>query len=387
MKKKAASRPLLLVRVDHEPDAPIRWHLHGDAQPAQQGVLDDTPPPADRMAEAEVILLLPASRILFYSAALPGQRRRASLQPLLWQLEEQALSPAEALHAVLLANEGDLFSLVAVEKILLNAWLVRLRQLGIAPVKALPDVLALPLMDAAASALLLDNEWLVRLSPRHGFSTPADQLMTVWPRLETPDKVCATGAPLPALPGWQCQVGEASLAWLAQGARQSPINLLSGEFARRPTARFRWRPLLLLLTIWLLTLAAAPLLDGYRQQRQAARLQQQLRQQVHQLMPTLKDPQPLKALTRQLSQLAAAHPVPDLLALLTDAQPWLNTLPAAAVSRMRWNAGTQTLQLELNQSADALRPQLAFTPPATLQLSLQSLGPQHAQLTLQRKPE
>jgi len=388
--KKPQSRPLLTIRASHEAAAPMLWHFQAEGISTLQGELNEDAIPEllreHLTAASEIILLIPASRVLFHSLTLPGQPRRTALQPLLWQLEESSLSTADELHATLLQRDGDKFSLAAVDKSILKSWLVRLAQVGISPTKALPDVLALPLTEAGGSAVLLDDQWLVRLSPMHGFSASAEQLPVLCQSTDTPAEIIAFGDALPNLAGWRASPCGPVMGLLADGARQSNVNLLSGPFARRPPARFHWRPLLAMWGIWLLTLTADPVLNGYRLHRQAEQLQQRLQQQTHQLLPELlPSAQPVKALSRHLHQLEERRPAPGLLAMLAENQPLLNKLPAAELSQMTWEADTQTLTLLLEQTESDL---VALQPPgvsADISFRLQAVSPHRTQLILRRK--
>lgn len=125
----------------------------------------------------------------------------------------------------LLHQEGDSHWLAAVEKSVLRQGLARLNAWGLQPCRALPDVLALP----CASAIELDDEWLVRSGEHEGFTAAADEL----PLLQLyPDLTCHSPQPS-GLDAWHQGPLQAPLALLAQGAAENRCNLLHAEFAFR----------------------------------------------------------------------------------------------------------------------------------------------------------
>lgn len=362
MKKKQQTSSQAIIRVAESPDAPWQWRWLSPQGEAREGSWPaDAPAHNLPDAGATLTLLLPAGRFLFQQVNVSGRVKRDN-QALLWSLEAFSLGEVEQLHVSVLQREGECYQLAATEKTRLSGWLAQLSAWGLKPVRALPDVLALPL----ASAIRLENEWLVRSGETRGF-TAAEQ-ETALLQL-TPDIRCFS--PLPAgVTGWQQEDLQAPLALLMQGALHSRCNLLHGEFVQKRPSRLglSWRLPLALAACWALSFAAQPLLQGWQAQRQASEMQQQAAALYQLYFPQTNTPErPKQQLAQRIAALEAALPQPGLLALLAEGRQLLNALPPGELQSLSWDGSRLTLQLTTPEPQ--LQPLLAKYRPASLSLT------------------
>lgn len=354
------TRGQIVLRAANRPDAEWHWRWQPAEGEAVEGSWpDDAPAHTLPDAEASLILLLPAGRMLFQTVQFHGRLKKGS-QALLWPLEAFTLGDVEQLHLTVLQREAEHYHLAALDKGWLHARLTRLRDWGLQPERALPDVLALP----CAGALLLHGEWLVRSSAISGFSAGEQETAL----LQFSQDITAFSPCPPELSGWQQAEPQPPLALLMQGAMENGSNLLHGEFApprrqRRLDISLSWRWPLLLGAACLLSLIAEPLLQGWQAQRQTALLQQQAGALYLQHFPAATAPaQPRQQLAQRLAERLAAQPQPGLLAVLAQSQPLLNAV-AGDLHSLSWDG--QRLTLALTTPPAQLQPLLAkHRPPA-----------------------
>lgn len=354
MSKPPKDRPgQTIIRLPSTPGAPWRWRHQPAQGEAQEGSLPaDAPAHNLPEANAELCLLLPAGLFLFRQVSFSGRQRRSALQALLWQLEDFTLGDVEQLHVTLLHQEGDSHWLAAVEKSVLRQGLARLNAWGLRPRRALPDVLALP----AASAVKLDDEWLVRSGEHEGFTAAENEL----PLLQLcPNLLCHSPLP-PGLDAWQHGPLQAPLALLVQGAAHSRCNLLHAEFAFRSSGvTGKLQRLTLALAVgYLLSFVADPLWSGWQAQRQTAQLQQQASRLYQHHFPDAPPPtQPRRQWAQRIADAETAQTQPGLLTLLAQSRPLLNALPPGATQALGWDG--ERLTLSLNTPEQQLQPLLA----------------------------
>ncbi|HEY3983541.1 type II secretion system protein GspL [Cedecea sp.] len=342
MKKKRLAQ--ILIRIPPEAGSPWRWRYHPTQGEPLEGEFSDSSLthnlPADNV---ELILLLPATHVLFRQVNFSGKVRRHGPQALLWQLEDFTLSDIEQLHLTLLDRQGERYALAAVDKIRLKQWLTKLSTWGLRPQRALPDVLALPV----GSAVMLGREWLIRNGEHEGFIA-AEHELTLLP-LPQPI-VCHSPCPV-ACAAWLQGTQQAPLALLMQGATQCHCNLLQGEFAiRQDLPAVKWRYLSLALAVcWLLSFVVEPLLAGWQAQRHTERLQQQGVAFYQRYFTDAPSPtQTRRQLTQHIAKLQAELPKPSLLALLAQSHNLLNALPEPQA--LNWDGELLTLTLPISEA-------------------------------------
>ncbi|HEJ9097004.1 TPA: type II secretion system protein GspL [Serratia odorifera] len=372
-------RGQVIMRIASEPDAAWHWRYQPAQGAAQEGSLSpDAPTHNLPITDGNLILLLPAGRILLRQVSFDGKLRRNAPQPLLWQLEDFALGEIEQLHVTVLQQQDNRYWLAAVDKSHLKRWLSQLTAWGLQPRRALPDVLALP----CSSATLLGNEWLVRSGDYQGFNAAESAL----PLLRLfPDILCHH-RPVPSGVAWQPAAVEPPLALLAQGVVNSRCNMLHGEFAvRRPAAvaSKRHRLPLALACCCLLSFIVEPLWSGLQARQQTERLQQQAAALYQRYFPTaLPATQPRRQVAQRIADAQAALPQPGLLALLAHSSALLNALPPGELQTLDWDG--KRLTLTLSTPEQRLQPLLARFAAESFSILTEPAPGQTTRLTLTR---
>lgn len=222
----------LLLRI--HADGTLRWRAadgaHGDGAPA----------PALLAAASEVLVLVPGADVLLTEIDLPRGNAARQAKVLPFALEDQVLDGVDELHFALGPELGGARHVaVVVARGKLDAWLRQLRDAGVVADVVLPDTLALPLDDGAASALFEGAQVLVRLGPCSGFACDAAQLpawLALHPTRERLHVYAAGTANLPPLEGIEAETQTAApvLVTLAHGIGHAPaVNLLQGDYAPR----------------------------------------------------------------------------------------------------------------------------------------------------------
>ncbi|QBC03378.1 type II secretion system protein GspL [Enterobacter cloacae] len=346
MRKK--TRNQLFIRIAHDPNAPWHWCFQPEKGETKTGVLC---PNASQHhlpeTEAELTLLLPAGRILFRDITFPRRWRRPAPQVLLWQVEDFTLEEIEHLHASVIRQNGNHWSLAVINRALLKQWLATLERWSLRPSRAFADVLTLP----PRSAVKLGNEWLVRCAENGGV-TAADNDDLLLQRMH--DITCL-GTPPAVCNSWIQGENQAPMTLLIQGCKKLRGNLLTGDFIPTPTATrsLPRRCVLALATCLLLSWIVVPFWLGLQARNHTVALLQQI-QDFYQHHTGEPGPvsHPRKQLAKMLMAAEATHNQPTLLRLLSQSQPLLNALPADELKTLNWDG--EQIQLILTRSEASL---------------------------------
>jgi general secretion pathway protein L len=218
----------------------LAWTEPG-AGPQRGSAADLAAAPVAR--EAELVLVVPAQRVLLQEVAFAASERRLLRQTLPYNLEEQLIDDVDHQHFALGAIDGSQVPVAIVEKQWLAAWLARCEQAGLDIKSVLPEQLLLPWQPGGWSLWATDERWLVRVGRYRGFALePASAALALQLMLdgaaELPDKLSIYGTPgaelieqLPELLRGMVEVAEAPQ--LSPPAPDAPvIELLQGSLAR-----------------------------------------------------------------------------------------------------------------------------------------------------------
>lgn len=193
--------------------------------------------------EAELVLVVPAQRVLLQDVAFAASERRLLRQTLPYDLEEQLIEDVDQQHFALGAIDGSVVPVAIVEKQWLAAWLVRCEEAGLDLKSVLPEQLLLPWRPGCWSLWATPERWLVRVGRYRGFALePASAALALQLMLdgaaELPEKLLIHGAPsaelleqLPELLRGMVEVVEPP-QWSAPEAGAPIIELLQGNLAR-----------------------------------------------------------------------------------------------------------------------------------------------------------
>lgn len=157
-------------------------HIDGERIVGLAGAANDTISSAAQLAEAarrsdSVVVLVPGEAVTVVEVARIARQRQRLMQALPYAVEEQLAQPVEDMHIVAPARiDGERVPVACAAHADMRDWLQRLDALGIRPDRMLPDTLALPLAEGAATLVRTGDRALVRSGPDAGFAVEAEAL-------------------------------------------------------------------------------------------------------------------------------------------------------------------------------------------------------------------
>lgn len=319
-----------------------------------------------------VIGLVPADRVSVVAVDLPEVRGARLAQALRWAAEDALAGDAEQQHVVPLGRRSDGRMVCAVAS---REDMARWRAHDPHLIALVPDAAALPwqagelVLAADGDAVLarwgardfdrLDGALLDMLLPELAEQAGAERV--VWYGGAPPDAIEALNPQRREAPSDLREL-------LAAGAADTSVNLLYGDFApaaQRPAPARRWTLVLALLAavLWI----ADTGVESLQLQRQAAALDEEIRERAARLFPDL----PLMAGRERLQierALADRREGGDgFVRVLRRAGPVFGGLDAVTVESMRWNDTGLELDLRVPGLPDleAMERQLANRGLAT----------------------
>lgn len=332
--------------------------------------------PAERADDT--VVLLPAQDVLLLRAPRVAKQRRQLEQAIPYAIEDQLAAPVEQQHVALSDRTGGDGVLVAVvARTRIEDWLATLAQAGVAPDRAIPESVLLPVQDRPV--LFVDGRRATLRYADSGVLAGDVAELPAWLALLQQDGTApgalrwigdaSAAASLP--PGWTADFEPcpAPLRWLAArlGEGIDP-DLLQGDYAarrRNDDARRVWR--------WAAGLAAVAVLAAFAQ---AGIEQWQLRERnvaqratmeslLREAMPgVIRIVDPKAQLAAEHARLGAGARAGSSLALLATIAPVLAGSTAYSIDALDYRANIVELTVRTSDVGrlDALREALAALP-------------------------
>ena len=380
--------------LDHGTE--LSWVLRDDERPAGSlfhGTLDDT---VKQAAGARVVVLAPGTDVLLASAELPALGRQRLARAVPFAMEEQVAADVEELHFALGSRDDDgrvRNAVVAREKI--ESWLDGLRQAGLQVDVLASEVLGVP-REAANDggrqwSLLVDAErCLLRLGEQQGMALELENLgLVVRAALDEAGNALPSGIDvitcgadgfadsdhyrqLCSLAGehgidvnLRAQDEDCALL-LARGFdEKKAINLLQGDYSRREQLEKMlrpWRPVLMLLGLWLVVQLGGMGLEYQRLSAQNTAMREQIAALYREAFPEArKVVNPRVQMERGLARLrAGSGGEAGLLAFVAKAGPILKATPKLRLRSVRYKENRLDIDLEIDslQALDGLKQRL-----------------------------
>ena len=224
---------------------------HGDALQWFDGAVAIDAPPAD----AELLLAVPAERVLLREVTFSRAERRLLRQTIPYTLEEQLLGEVDDNHFALGPIEQDRVAVAVVERDWLAALLARCAQAGFDIRRAVPEQLLLPWQPQQWSLRADAQRWLLRHGRWRGFALEPESAALALQLLldagEAPPQQLLIDSELPfeqllsqlpeSLRAIATPLGEAALARQSAATAAGLIDLQQGLFARALPWRRWWR--------------------------------------------------------------------------------------------------------------------------------------------------
>lgn len=224
----------------------------------------------------KVTVLVDSADVRLYRHHMPTKPSRQILKALPYMLEDELAEDIEKLHFATgdsgfdKEQESYWVDLAIVNKELVNNWLELLANAGIQCKVMIPEILCLPLVEAADyAAIQLGSNWLVRESTWQGNSLDPSWFEMYWQNLlaNTEQETIKIAMLSPFSNAVQSLLTESNkvefvsvepelaMMELAKGAETASWNLLQGDLAPKKTMSpnwLTWRPVFVLAAIVLL---------------------------------------------------------------------------------------------------------------------------------------
>lgn len=343
--------------------------------PIQTGDLDAALDAYQKQGKGQaLILIVPASDIVFSSINLPIRQQNKLLQAAPYALEDQLAEDIEDLHFAISARHKDgSVTVASVARERMAQWLDPFQERGIQPKSVLPETLCLPesQADGGYQVLIDGPNAIVRTGPYDGFCCATSELDSFLamaqplasesaPRMQlfyTPD-----GQPPEmqlATYDMQASAIDSALSCLLNGGRQ--INLLQGSFATEPAMDQWLRPAKVsaaLLMLWVLTITIQAGIEYGSLSNQVSNLQEANQAQFQQLFPELTRIVDMRAQgEQQLRQLRSEGSGIGLFPLLGATATALQAVSGLSIQELQLRDGRLYLSLSAAdiQSLENLR--------------------------------
>ncbi len=334
----------------------------------------------------QVIVLVPAERMLLTTVSVPTSNRQRQLQAVPYLLEDLLVEDVERLHFALGSYRNGEVAVAAVSREQMQAWLDRLSAAGIQTRIMIPDLLTLPRAEGEWSVVAGERLSWIRSGEQEGFCCDTGNLAILLEQalaaageqrpqrlrlMECRREGARTAPPLPDLE-WHittCEDGVLSL--FASGHRSSgdtSINLLQGRYSQRERLGKLWRPWRPAAALALALLLVQAVAAGVEYRLLAAE-KQHLAEQVEGSFragfPEIKRlVNPRLQAERALKKLRGQGGGGGFLTLLADAGPVVAGVGDTALQGIGFKEGALVLDLRLKdlQQLDGLEQKLKQLP-------------------------
>jgi general secretion pathway protein L len=248
---------ILYIRIGSQAQDAIHWLIRSatDEEIIASGQLSNASELVQLSAKAQqrqVTVLVPSCDLVLKSLNVPSKSVRAMHKAVPYMLEEELAQDVEQLFFAYgdIGNQGqealtnqNCF-VAAIDRVLMQQWQQWFTEAQISFKKMLPDVLAMPLVENGCSAIVLDQQVILRQGVWQGMTIDFEAWPVISAQLihttkdknkESTDSSLLINA-YSALPcvtkelNIQAMPEELPLALLAQQAINQPFNLLQGEF-------------------------------------------------------------------------------------------------------------------------------------------------------------
>jgi general secretion pathway protein L len=251
----------ILTRFINQENDAVEWLPINDSIPSEpvQGTLKDL---AIFAKNKQVILLLPASDVLFLGVNLPIKSASQINKALPFALEDLLADEIETYHLVWYRQPKDMLYVAVISHDKFQAYLLGFQELGIELTGVYSETLCLPFDDQTCSILIDQQNAILRTGQWLGGGIDVE-VLSVWI-----DKLIAENPELQSLQIWQTSKTKPLLNELTINKTHheidSPLllfqmaaaklgegfNLLSGSYGRKTTTDLQWKKWLPALVIF-----------------------------------------------------------------------------------------------------------------------------------------
>ena len=375
----------LTIRLSSRADQPVQWLVWSPQQKeviasGQLDAISQLGDIADYANQRTVNVLVPAVDVLMTEVAIPAGSSRQLSAVLPFLLEEELAQDVDNLHVHLLQKSGDMAQVAVVEHQKVALWLAALDDAGIEAKALIPDCLCLPLFDNGFTAAEIDGLWLIRQSESLGIGAESAWLAPWLQSQSVPvvdseesgddsdDQEPHAEADTPSgellvhyytqapegMPGvWQAETPELVMQLLAQGATESKVNLLSGQYKQQPAWRKYlkpWRKVAIAAGVLLAVLAAEHVISVNAMEQQAQAYKAESERIFRQVLPQFQRVPSQSYLKRQmeseLSRLGGGGSTEGILYWLAELQPSLAKVSQLSVQNFRYDQNRNEMRFQ-----------------------------------------
>lgn len=356
----------LFIRLGSQADSKIHWLIktNGHEEIIASGELPNANELAqlsEKAAAREVVTFVPACDVAVKSVTVPGSSQRAIRLAAPYMLEDELAQDVEKLFFAFSEqkqnDQGHNCFLAALEHAQLSLWQQWLADADIFCKLMIPDALALPINEEHCTAVMLDEQVLMRLAPWQVMSFESNAWPYVVPQLinnSDVDKEIHSYSPLPNSPddlNVEFLPEELPLAILANHY-SAKFNLLQGEFQvkeKRSTTSTNW--------LWVAGIASLALVLNFA--LKGAELYQLSNQQVaieKEVIATYKSAFPetkrvkistiRSQLKRKLAEVGNSGESAGFLPLLINLEPALASVPEIKPQTLKFDGKRKEVRMQ-----------------------------------------
>lgn len=356
----------LFIRLGNRVDSKIHWLVktNGHEEIIASGELPNASELTQlttKAAERDVVTFVPACDVAVKSLTVPGSSQRAIRLAAPYMLEDELAQDVEKLFFAFNEQkqneQGNNCFLAALEREQLSLWQQWLADADIFCKLMIPDALALPLNEEHCTAVMLDEQILMRLSPWQVMSFESNAWPYVVPQLinnSDVDKEIHSYSSLPNMPdnlSVEFLPEELPLAILANHY-STKFNLLQGEFQvkeKRSTTLTNW--------LWVAGIASLALVlnfalkgaELYQLSNQQAAIEQEVIATYKSAFPETKRVKIStirSQLKRKLAEVGNSGESAGFLPLLINLEPALASVPEIKPQTLKFDGKRKEVRMQ-----------------------------------------
>jgi len=299
----------LIIRLGHNQTDKLHWLIYSDAEQEiiASGELQNASELtnlSDKAINRQLVALLPAADVQLKKVILPAKWNRKLQQALPYIIEDDLacdlddlyIATAEPFQEVQDDEAKHGIKVAILNKTWFESWLECLAGFQLSPQKVIPDALLLPFEDDKASAISLDNTWLVKNSDWQVAQVEFDWLNTYFSAAKIDTLVhFSPSEQLNGIANLKLESEDSKLdlplAIFAKQLKNNPFNLLQGDYQVKKQSgavRPAWRAPAIAASIALLFTLGLKGFQAYQLDQQVAVAKQNVIDQYKSAFPGTK---------------------------------------------------------------------------------------------------
>jgi len=299
----------LIIRLGHNQTDKLHWLIYSDAEQEiiASGELQNASELtnlSDKAINRQLVALLPAADVQLKKVMLPAKWNRKLQQALPYIIEDDLacdlddlyIATAEPFQEVQDDEAKHGIKVAILNKTWFESWLECLAGFQLSPQKVIPDALLLPFEDDKASAISLDNTWLVKNSDWQVAQVEFDWLNAYFSAAKIDTLVhFSPSEQLNGIANLKLESEDEKLdlplAIFAKQLKNNPFNLLQGDYQVKKQSgavRPAWRAPAIAASIALLFTLGLKGFQAYQLDQQVAVAKQNVIDQYKSAFPGTK---------------------------------------------------------------------------------------------------